>query len=85
MATARESTRNEQSDFLVIETFMRYLFNAGPQLTKNELEKMMNQIEINYPKGSEMAMTLAEVLRKEGYENGIEKGREEGIEEGIEK
>ena len=64
---------------------MRYVFNAGPQLTKNELEKMMNQIEINYPKGSEMTMTLAEVLRKEGYEDGIEQGREEGIEKGIEK
>lgn len=32
-----------------------------------------------------MTMTLAEVLRKEGYEDGIEQGREEGIEKGIEK
>ena len=58
---------------------MRYLFNAGPQLTKNELEKMMNQIEINYPKGSEMTMTLAEVLREEGFEEGIEKGKKESL------
>lgn len=82
MATARESKRNEQSDFLLIETFMRYVFNAGPQLTKDELEKMIHQIDINYPKGSEITMTLAEVLRKEGYEDGIEQGREEGIEKG---
>ncbi len=29
-----------------------------------------------------MTMTLAEVLRKEGYQDGIEQGREEGIEKG---
>ena len=43
---------------------------------------MIHQIDINYPKGSEVTMTLAEVLRKEGYEDGIEQGREEGIEKG---
>lgn len=61
---------------------MRYVFNAGPQLTKDELKKMIHQIDVNYPKGSEITMTLAEVLRKEGYEDGIEQGREEGIEKG---
>ena len=30
-------------------------------------------------------MTLAEVLREEGFEKGIKKGLEKGIEEGIEK
>ena len=82
---ALDELEDQETGIEYFETFMRYLFNAGPQLTKNELEKMMNQIEINYPKGSEMTMTLAEVLRKEGYEDGIEQGREEGIEKGIEK
>jgi len=82
---ALDELEDQETGIEYFETFMRYVFNAGPQLTKDELEKMIYQIDMNYPKGSEITMTLAEVLRKEGYEDGIEQGREEGIEKGIEK
>lgn len=77
-----DELEDQETGIEYFETFMRYVFNAGPQLTKDELEKMIHQIDVNYPKGSEMTMTLAEVLRKEGFEDGIEQGREEGIEKG---
>ena len=79
---ALDELEDQETGIEYFETFMRYVFNAGPQLTKDELVKMIHQIDVNYPKGSEMTMTLAEVLRKEGYEDGIEQGREEGIEKG---
>ena len=75
---ALDELEDQETGIEYFETFMRYVFNAGPQLTKDELEKMIHQIDVNYPKGSEMTMTLAEVLRKEGYEDGIEEGIEKG-------
>jgi predicted transposase/invertase (TIGR01784 family) len=75
---ALDELEDQETGIEYFETFMRYVFNAGPQLTKDELEKMIHQIDVNYPKGSEMTMTLAEVLRKEGYEDGIEQGIEKG-------
>lgn len=37
-------------------------------------KSVLKQIELTYPEGSEVTMTLAEVFRKEG----LEKGRKEG-------
>ena len=58
-----------------LETCMRYIFAAGPQLSKEQLNTIIKQIEQIYPKGSEITMSLAEVLRNEGIEEGFEKGR----------
>lgn len=39
---------------------------------------MIREIETTQPKGSEVVMTLADILRQEGREEGMEKGMEIG-------
>lgn len=46
--------------------------------TKTEMEQMIRELETTQPKGSEVVMTLAEILRQEGMEKGMEKGMEIG-------
>jgi len=57
-----------------LETIMRYVFSAGKSLTKRNINKMIHQIETNYPEGSEVTMTLAEMWMEEGREEGREEG-----------
>ncbi|MBE1554263.1 hypothetical protein [Sporosarcina limicola] len=61
-----------------MELIMRYIFSAGKSLTKCNINKMIRQIEITYPEGSEVTMTLAEMWMEEGREEGRAEGREEG-------
>lgn len=57
-----------------LETIMRYILSAGKSLTKRNVEKMITQIEMNYPEGSEVTMTMAEMWMEEGREEGREEG-----------
>ena len=41
------------------ETFIRYVFNAGLQLTKDDINKIIYKIKTTYPGGSDTIMTLA--------------------------
>ena len=43
---------------------------------------MIQQFNLNYPEGSEVAMTLADMWREEGMEKGMEKGMAKGMEKG---
>ncbi|MCB7078618.1 DUF4351 domain-containing protein, partial [Caldibacillus thermoamylovorans] len=42
-------------------------------------------IETTFPEGSEVAMTLADILREEGMQEGLEKGRQEGASQALAK
>lgn len=57
-----------------LETMIRYIFSVAKDLTKKDMDQIMQGIEMNYPEGSEEAMTLADMLREEGKEEGIEQG-----------
>jgi flagellar biosynthesis/type III secretory pathway protein FliH len=46
------------------------------------MEQIVRQIETKFPEGSEVAMTLADILREEGMQEGLEKGIKEGLEKG---
>ncbi|MDD3307782.1 MAG: hypothetical protein PHO29_11900 [Acetobacterium sp.] len=48
------------------ETYMRYILTSGPKLTTEQLKTVIKELAVTYKKGSEVAMTLAEVLREEG-------------------
>jgi flagellar biosynthesis/type III secretory pathway protein FliH len=63
---------------------IRYVFSAAKYLTKDDMNKIRREIETTFPEGSEVTMTLADILREEGMKKGWEEGLEKGIEKGIE-
>ncbi|AGL03684.1 Rpn family recombination-promoting nuclease/putative transposase [Desulfoscipio gibsoniae] len=67
------------------ETLIRYVFSAGKNLTKSDINEIIKRIETTYPEGSEKMVTIAEMFREEGKEEGIMKGMERGIEIGARK
>ena len=77
-ARALAELDEKETGIQYFETCMRYILTSGPKLTKEQLNIVIKQLEVTYKKGSEVTMTLAEVLREEGFEKGIEKGIEEG-------
>jgi len=77
-ARAMNELEEKETGIQYFETCMRYILNAGPQLSKDQLKSVLKQIELTYPEGSEVTMTLAEVFRNEGIDEGLEKGRKEG-------
>ena len=74
-----EELEDKATGIEYFETFMKYILNTGQELKKSDIEKIIKKIEITYPEGSDIVMTLAEILRKEGLEEGLEKGIEQGI------
>lgn len=70
---------DQQTSVEYFETMMRYISSAAKSLTKNDVERILDEVETNYPEGSEVAMTLADMWREEGMEKGMEKGFQEGL------
>lgn len=64
------------------ETFIRYVLNAGHNLTKEDVDEIIEKIGNSHPEGGEFIMSIAEKLKQEGREEGIIKGMEAGIEKG---
>ena len=60
------------------EILIRYIFNAVQNIDKNDVDKIIKKIETNYSEGSEMVMTIAEILREEGMTEGIILGEKIG-------
>jgi len=77
-----QELEDKQMGIEYFEILMRYIFSAGKDVSKKDINKIVQKIENTYPEGSERVMTLAEILRKEGIEKGMEKGMEKGIEKG---
>lgn len=69
---------DRQTGIEYFETMIRYLLSSAKQLTKQDMENMIRKIERTFLEGSELAMTLADILREEGRKEGREEGREEG-------
>lgn len=65
---------DKQTGMEYFETFMRYIFSAGKNLTQEDVDEIVHKIEKNYPEGSELVMTLADILREEGLRKGMELG-----------
>ncbi len=64
-----------------VEMVLRYLVSAAKNVTVDTLKNIVE--ESLSEKEGDFVMTLAETLRKEGYEQGIEQGIGQGIEQGI--
>lgn len=84
-AASLQELDDKETGMGYFETFIRYVFNAGPQLTKNDINKIIRKLETTYPGGSDTIMTLAEILREEGKNEGRLQGLKEGLEQGLDK
>ncbi|WP_026393478.1 Rpn family recombination-promoting nuclease/putative transposase [Acetobacterium malicum] len=73
-ASALAELDEKKTGLQYFETCMRYILTSGPKLTKEQLTIVINQLAVTYKEGSEVTMTLAEVLIEEGIEKGIEEG-----------
>ena len=78
-ASLLQKLKDKETGLEYFETLMRYIFSARPDLTKDDLYEWVKKIETTYPEGSEKVMTLAEILRKEGWEEGLEKGETKAL------
>ncbi|HAO23001.1 MAG TPA: hypothetical protein DCQ37_22650, partial [Desulfobacteraceae bacterium] len=82
-ALMREITESE-GGLRFLEKILRYLFNTADGITPDELKNMVKE-SLSQEKGG-IIMTIAEILRKEGYEQGIalaDKRYEQGIQQGV--
>ncbi len=66
-ARALDELEEKETGIQYFETCMRYILTSGPQLSKDQLNTVIKQLVVTYKEGSEVTMTLAEVLREEGY------------------
>lgn len=71
---------SKQTGLGYLETMMRYIFAVAQNFTKEDFNNIVKKLATTTPEGSEVVMTLAELLRQEGMEQGIEKGLEKGFE-----
>jgi len=65
---------DKQAGMKYFETFMRYIFSTAKNLTREDAAEIVKKVEKTYPEGSELVMTLADILREEGKEEGKEEG-----------
>ncbi len=63
------------------EKILRYLSNTAEGITPNEIKRMVEE-SLSQEKGG-MVMTIAEMMRKEGFEQGIRQGVQQGVQQGI--
>jgi predicted transposase YdaD len=56
--------------------------NTYQQITESDFQEITKDIEKIFVEGSEYAMTLAEMFRREGRQEGRQEGWQEGREEG---
>jgi hypothetical protein len=82
---ALQEIEDKQKGIEFFEITLRYVFNAVRDLTKKDMEQIVQQIETTFPEGSEVAMTLADILREEGMQEGLQKGRQEGASQALAK
>jgi len=63
------------------EKILRYLSNTAEGITPNEIKRMVEE-SLSQEKGG-LVMTIAEMMRKEGFEQGIQQGIRQGVQQGI--
>jgi len=79
-ALMREITESE-GGLRFLEKILRYLFNTADRITPAELKNMVEESLLQERGG--IFMTIAEILRKEGFDKGIQQGVQQGVQQGI--
>lgn len=70
---------DKQTGIEYFETFLRYIFHAGKSFDEKDVIEIIDKVERSYPEGSELVMTTAERLRKEGIKEGIKEGEKSSL------
>jgi len=52
-----------------------WVFSTAKNITREDMNKIARNLENNYPEGSDLVMTIADILRKEGLEEGKRAGK----------
>ncbi|WP_237915735.1 Rpn family recombination-promoting nuclease/putative transposase [Anaerosalibacter bizertensis] len=66
---------DKQTGIEYFETFIRYIISARPNLTRENMEDMRENVNRIYPEGSEVIMTIIERYREEGRQEGRLEGK----------
>ena len=74
---------DKQTGIEYFETFMRYIFSAARNLTQDDADEIVKKIKRNYPEGSELVMTLADIWREEGKQEDLRKGKESVVKNAV--
>lgn len=65
---------DKQTGMEYFETMMRYIASAAKCISEENVHILLKEVETNYQEGSDIAMTLADMWRREGIEQGMEQG-----------
>ncbi|MCG5102675.1 Rpn family recombination-promoting nuclease/putative transposase [Oceanobacillus sp. APA_J-5(13-2)] len=69
---------DKQAGIEYFETMLHYIFSAATNVTRGNMDEISKKIKQNYPEGSGIMMSLADMLREEGKKEGKKQGVEEG-------
>lgn len=64
-----------------LEAVLRYLFNTVDHISTDDIKTIIAQ-SLSDREG-DFIMTLAEKLKKEGFEKGVEQGLQQGVQQGL--
>jgi len=73
--------RNKKTGMEYIETLLRYIMATVPDMTGEELRRIVEQSVSQDMEGT--IMTLEEKLKQEGKQEGRQEGRQEGLRQGL--
>lgn len=72
---------DKQTAAQYLETVFRYIINNIDNVSADDLTKIVK--ESLSEKQGDLVMTLAEKLRKEGFEKGVQQGMQQGMQQGV--
>lgn len=70
VAKALNGMNEKETAMEYFETCLRYVYEIVPEFSYDNANMLQKYVEQIFPEGSEVAMTLAEVLREEGVAKG---------------
>jgi flagellar biosynthesis/type III secretory pathway protein FliH len=73
--------RETWSDLATAKSFLRHYLNNIDDVSADDLTRIL-KASLSEKKG-EVVMTLAEKLRKEGFEKGLQQGVQKGVQQGM--
>ncbi len=80
---ALQKLENQETATAYLETYMKYVFTVSKNLDEDDITYIVEQVYLEFPKGGQVVMTLADILIAKGKLKGQEEGMEKGMEKGV--